>query len=88
MEFCCALNLRVGEVVPASLGTSLQQQWPWERRKETSFWSSSAVHGPFFRPTFSQHGCLPISFFFFDTLWRLNFPGKLKAAAGPGCLLE
>jgi hypothetical protein len=30
------------------------------RRKVTSFWSSSAVHGPFFSPTLSQHGCLPI----------------------------
>jgi hypothetical protein len=28
--------------------------------KLTSFWSSSAVHGPFFSPTLSQHGCLPI----------------------------
>ena len=25
-----------------------------------SFLSSSAVHGPFFNPTLSQHGCLPI----------------------------
>lgn len=26
-----------------------------------SFLSSSAVQGPFFRPTFSQHGCLPMA---------------------------
>ena len=26
-----------------------------------SFLSSSEVHGPFFNPTLSQHGCLPIS---------------------------
>ena len=26
-----------------------------------SFLSSSIVHGPFFNPTLSQHGCLPIS---------------------------
>jgi len=25
-----------------------------------SFWSSSGVQGPFFKPTFSQHGDLPI----------------------------
>uniref|UniRef100_A0A2P2PC09 Uncharacterized protein n=1 Tax=Rhizophora mucronata TaxID=61149 RepID=A0A2P2PC09_RHIMU len=28
--------------------------------KLMSFLSSSAVHGPFFNPTLSQHGCLPI----------------------------
>lgn len=45
---------------PASLGTALQQHWPLVRMKLMSFLSSSAVHGPFFNPTLSQHGCLPI----------------------------
>jgi hypothetical protein len=45
---------------PASLGTARQQHWPLPRMKLTSFWSSSAVHGPFFNPTLSQHGCRPI----------------------------
>ena len=45
---------------PASLGTALQQHWPLVSMKLMSFLSSSAVHGPFFNPTLSQHGCLPI----------------------------
>jgi len=45
---------------PASLGTALQQHWPLVRMKLMSFLSSSAVHGPFFNPTLSQQGCLPI----------------------------
>ena len=50
---------RIGEK-PASLGTALQQHWPLVRMQLISFLSSSAVHGPFFNPTLSQHGCLPI----------------------------
>lgn len=46
---------------PESLGRALQQQWPLVRMKLMSFLSSSTVHGPFFNPTLSQHGCLPIS---------------------------
>jgi hypothetical protein len=45
---------------PANLGTALQQHWPLVRMKFMSFLSSSAVHGPFFKPTLSQQGCLPI----------------------------
>lgn len=45
---------------PASLGTALQQHWPLARMKLMSFLSSSEVQGPFFNPTLSQHGCLPI----------------------------
>lgn len=48
---------------PANLGTALQQHWPLVRMKLMSFLSSSAVHGPFFNPTLSQQGCLPIILF-------------------------
>ena len=70
---------------PASLGTTRQQQWPWVRRKPTSFWSSSAVHGPFFMPTLSQHGCLPISQARDGRCGLpVSVPGKLGAVPGSG----
>jgi hypothetical protein len=58
--FLCISEGKASEGRPASLGTALQQHWPLERMKLMSFLSSSAVHGPFFNPTLSQHGCLPI----------------------------
>ncbi|CAJ1965254.1 unnamed protein product, partial [Sphenostylis stenocarpa] len=48
-------NKESNEKRPASLGTALQQHWPLVRIKLMSFLSSSAVHGPFFNPTLSQH---------------------------------
>lgn len=56
--------------LPASLGTILQQWIPLLRIKFTSLWSSSMVHGPLFKPTLSQHGCLPI---FFEPLKVFTF---------------
>lgn len=43
--------------LPACLGSARQFAW-WAVSQETSIWSSSAVHGPFFSPIFSQHGAL------------------------------
>lgn len=57
---------------PASLGTALQQHWPLVRMKLMSFLSSSAVHGPFFSPTLSQHGCLPILIWSIEKLSSLD----------------
>lgn len=48
------------EIIPASLGTALQQWIPLLRMKFISLWSSSIVHGPLFKPALSQQGCLPI----------------------------
>lgn len=45
---------------PAFAGKARQLPWPCCSMKAKSFWSSSGVHGPFFKPTFSQHGDLPI----------------------------
>ena len=68
LELKTCTKRRSNERRPASLGTALQQHWPLVRMKLMSFLSSSAVHGPFFNPTLSQQGCLPIfSFWFYST---------------------
>lgn len=46
--------------LPAFVGKERQLPWPCSSMYDKSFWSSSGVHGPFFKPTFSQHGDLPI----------------------------
>jgi len=58
---CPAKAATLAATSEASLGTARQQHWPLVRMKLMSFLSSSAVHGPFFTPSLSQHGCLPIS---------------------------
>lgn len=50
---------------PALAGNARQLPWPCSSIYARSFWSSSGVHGPFFKPTFSQHGERPILFSLF-----------------------
>lgn len=56
-------------VIPAFLGKDLQDPSPFSWMYSVKILSSSAVHLPFFNPTFSQQGVLPIDMLLFLTIF-------------------
>lgn len=74
------MSWRRDEQVPACLGRALQLSCPNFWMYAISIISSAGVHGPFFRPTFTQHGALP-----FAISSNYRSASKLPSTRLPAC---